>query len=346
MADTPRASSLPRFTLASFLLVIAGLAMCLGLISQLGWLGVVLVWIGAIVLVVAYRVCSREPGQRRRHLYALVALGLLPVAVWCGFLGLFFSDVIRMRPSHVTCDGRIAYLVAVFHLYALDHGDFPPAFVADSSGKPMHSWRVLILPYLNENALYRSYNMNEPWNGPNNSKLASKVPDLLRCPSDRDLGEGETSYFCIVGPGRAAAPPGGPGDPDESPTVMLVESSTAGINWLEPRDLTIEEVVRARTGDSSRRDQVLHDGGGDGYLMRSPPAFHVALDNLTTLRLRSDIDAESLRALLASGDVTTLDLGDVVAKPLVWPGVWVLTAAEVAFLTFVIIRRVRRSRLA
>ena len=42
------------------------------------------------------------------------------------------------------------------HNYHDEHGSFPPAYIADASGKPMHSWRVLILPYLDEKGLYRN----------------------------------------------------------------------------------------------------------------------------------------------------------------------------------------------
>jgi hypothetical protein len=72
------------------------------------------------------------------------------------------------------------------------------------NGKPMHSWRVLVLPYLGagEAALYGKYNFSEPWNGPNNSKLASQMPDVFRCPTQRSLAGSvptETHYFAIVG---------------------------------------------------------------------------------------------------------------------------------------------------
>src|SRR5437870_6267893 len=117
--------------------------------------------------------------------------------------------------------------------------------------------------------------MSEPWNGPNNSKLASRVPEVFRCPSDLDLGDGETSYFCVVGPGRAQTDHGlrKPGEIQEHPAVLLVESGTSHVNWLEPRDLSIEEVVRGRMGHGAQRDKSLHDGGGDGYRERSPRAF-------------------------------------------------------------------------
>src|SRR5690349_7550881 len=63
----------------------------------------------------------------------------------------------------------------------------PPPYLANGSGKPMHSWRVLLLPSMEDEALtklYEQYNFNEPWNGPHNAKLAAKCPDVFRCPSD------------------------------------------------------------------------------------------------------------------------------------------------------------------
>ena len=56
--------------------------------------------------------------------------------------------------------------------YHETYGCFPPAYVADRDGKPMHSWRVLILPFLEQRELYNAYNFAEPWDGPNNRKLA------------------------------------------------------------------------------------------------------------------------------------------------------------------------------
>ena len=56
-------------------------------------------------------------------------------------------------------------------VYEDEHGCFPPAYVADASGRPMHSWRVLILPYLDQQQLYDQYDFSEPWNGPNNQQL-------------------------------------------------------------------------------------------------------------------------------------------------------------------------------
>ena len=65
----------------------------------------------------------------------------------------------------------------------------------------MHSWRVLILPFLDQNELYGSYRFDEPWNGPNNSKLHDVIVDVFRCPEDHGRSKSnQTSYVAVVGP--------------------------------------------------------------------------------------------------------------------------------------------------
>src|SRR5690606_28292508 len=61
------------------------------------------------------------------------------------------------------CQNNLRQVVLALHGYHVDHGCFPPAYVADAAGRPMHSWRVLVLPYLEEQDLYAAYNFAEPW---------------------------------------------------------------------------------------------------------------------------------------------------------------------------------------
>jgi hypothetical protein len=68
------------------------------------------------------------------------------------------------------------------HAYLDQYGRYPPAFVSGPDGKPWHSWRVLLLPYLNEAALYEQYKFNEPWDGPHNRQLLEKMPEVYRDP--------------------------------------------------------------------------------------------------------------------------------------------------------------------
>ena len=62
----------------------------------------------------------------------------------------------------------------------------------------MHSWRVLLLPYLDETALYNAYRFDELWNGPNNRKLLRSMPALYACPSYERAKY--TSYVAVVSP--------------------------------------------------------------------------------------------------------------------------------------------------
>lgn len=54
-------------------------------------------------------------------------------------------------------------------------GRFPPAVVTDKDGKPLYSWRVLILPYIEQDAVFRAWKLDEAWDGPNNRRLSELV---------------------------------------------------------------------------------------------------------------------------------------------------------------------------
>ena len=103
------------------------------------------------------------------------------------------------------------------HEYQQKYGCFPPAFIPDENGKPKHSWRMLILPFLGKDGLYKKYRFDEPWNGPHNKELAARMPAVYRCPTYADfLGDETTSsltsYAMIVGPHAVSDGPTARGD--------------------------------------------------------------------------------------------------------------------------------------
>ena len=133
-------------------------------------------------------------------------------------------------------------------------------------GKPWHSWRVLLLPYLEERRLYDRYRFSEPWDGPHNRRLAAEFPTLriYRCPSESPDGT-SCSYFAIVGDRTMWPPDGATWNPEDAPdglskTLQLVEVSDSGVHWMEPRDLRFDAMtfrvnagqgvgIRSRHGD-------------------------------------------------------------------------------------------------
>jgi hypothetical protein len=139
-------------------------------------------------------------------------------------------------------------LAAAMLAYEADHGCFPPAYLADSDGKPMHSWRVLLLPYLGYDHVYERYNFRAPWDSPQNMAILTSMPDEYACPADPDaLSASECSYMVVVGDGTLF--PGEEGttrneitDGPEN-TIMLAQVLASGVCWLEPRDLRMSRMV-------------------------------------------------------------------------------------------------------
>lgn len=143
------------------------------------------------------------------------------------------------------CANHVRKIGLALRAYEQRYHCFPPAYVADANGHPMHSWRVLLLPYLDHIAVYRSYRFDEPWDGPHNRALAAAMPREYRCP-DGPAGSLMTNYVAIVGPrtmwpgDKPASPPDVTvGDPQ---TLLIVETHTANIHWMEPRDLQIDNL--------------------------------------------------------------------------------------------------------
>jgi hypothetical protein len=87
------------------------------------------------------------------------------------------------------------------HNYHDTHGNFPPAAVCDKNGKPMLSWRVLILPYIEQDNLYKQFKLDEPWDSEHNKKLIEKMPKVYAIPGRVTPGEYTTHYRVFVGNG-------------------------------------------------------------------------------------------------------------------------------------------------
>ncbi len=182
----------------------------------------------------------------------IVALILIVLVIggflFCAGIGIFWTrtmTAVATRPATVVpalpCSNNLKALALAMHNYHSVYNTFPPAYVADADGKPMHSWRVLLLPFLGRQDLYDRYRFDEPWDGPNNSQLISMIPTEYRCPDDILGIYDQTSYAMIVGPGFLSDGPTASSIRDivdgTSNTIMFAEAHGSGITWTEPRDL-------------------------------------------------------------------------------------------------------------
>ncbi len=214
----------------------------------------------------------RKPSRAR---YGCSAVGC--VLVLCSVFGIWRGiDLARKEAIRSRSHSPLNQLQLAFHCYHDVHGCFPPAYLVDDDGTPMHSWRVLILPHIEEEELYRVYDFEEPWNGPNNIRLADRMPTIYHCPSEPE-SDSRTNYAVIVGEDTAF--PFGKSTSYEDVedglgnTILLAEIADSDIVWLEPRDLAADQMSFRVNDDelpsisSSRRrgPMVVTAGGVTAY---------------------------------------------------------------------------------
>ncbi len=145
------------------------------------------------------------------------------------------------------CVKNMRRIADAISAYVAEHGTYPPAYSTGENGKPLHSWRVLILPYLGYRELYATIDLNSPWDSPVNSLLARQMPAEYQCPADQDLDTVETSYLGICGTGdRYFFDQDRRRLPSElkdgtALTVMITETTGMGVHWMQPTDLEATE---------------------------------------------------------------------------------------------------------
>jgi hypothetical protein len=122
------------------------------------------------------------------------------------------------------------------HNYHDAYRTFPPAQGHNSQ----LSWRVHILPFIDQAPLYDQFKHNEPWNSPHNMQLVNRMPEIYRRPGST-AAAGRTNYVGISGPGGMMENGGGKGIRDildgTSNTIMVAElEDHAAVVWTQPQD--------------------------------------------------------------------------------------------------------------
>ena len=209
------------------------------------------------------------------------------------WLGASIEDA-RLAARASTAKGPFKRIELAFHAYHDRYGCFPPAYVADEAGRPMHSWRVLLMPFLSSPQISQRYRFDEPWDSPNNRKLV----DDFACREFHFEAESPdprfTNIVVVVGegtvfPGTRSVSKGEISDGLEN-TILFTEITDSDILWSEPRDLRLEglEVQKRRTNPNS-----ISSAG-----WRQPRANRIGADGDRQFTIPFDIPARSLRALL------------------------------------------------
>ena len=185
------------------------------------------------------------------------------------------------------CANNLKQIALALLDYRSVYGHFPPASNGTLS-QPV-SWRVVILPFLEQNDLYLQIKANGAWNSANNLALVKRMPRVFHCPSDSTAGEGETSYVMITGENTIGGTPGSGGvsprqvTGEASKTILVLEVHGLKIPWTEPRDITLEELIERMRTSAGR---IGHVSG-----------FSVGTADGAVRQLSNQTDAETLRQL-------------------------------------------------
>lgn len=85
--------------------------------------------------------------------------------------------------SGMQCRALENIALALHNYAAKNHGVLPPTYTVDSAGKPLHSWRTLILPYIDYQDLYKKIDLSKSWNDPANAEVFKAHVKVYHCPS-------------------------------------------------------------------------------------------------------------------------------------------------------------------
>jgi prepilin-type processing-associated H-X9-DG protein len=195
------------------------------------------------------------------------------------------------------CTNNLKQIALAYHNYHSATNAFPAPAVVDKDGKPLLSWRVAILPYLDQQALYNKFKLDEPWDSPHNKALIKEMPMTYLCPSRKRPESGTTSYRVFVGDGAMFQ--AGQGTEiasvldGTSNTIMVVEANEA-VPWTKPDELKFDPDAKPSLY-----------GAGSPH----PGGFNAAFADGSVRFLRNTINLVVWKALItrASGEVINAD---------------------------------------
>jgi len=245
-----------------------------------------------------------KPGQSpplQRHFTNLTIITVVYVAL--SALIIPAISAAREAARRVQCSSNIKNIGFAFHNYHDEYKCFPPAYTVDENGKPLHSWRVLILPHFNikeYEELYDQIRLDEPWNSEHNRQFHDIVISVYQCPTSQRNGittrffpklddrPGACYYSVVIGdetPFPGAASTSYADITDGTSNTFLVVERPIPVCWMDPNheihyDIAAKGVNRDLFGISS-----VHPGGAN--VVFADGSVHFLSETLCPKILRS-----------------------------------------------------------
>lgn len=201
---------------------------------------------------------------RRANVSVLTLVELLVVIAIIGVVVAILLPGVRTpraNPPQTTCRNNLKQIALAVLKYSEDHGELPPAYTTDADGRPLHSWRTLILPYVDQIELYESIDFTKPWDDPVNAHAAERAINVFQCPSNTE-SDNRTTYLAVVTPESCFR--SGEGvqvseitDPAKETMMVIEVESKHAIPWMSPSDA--DEKLVLTLGEPTTRAP--HPGG-------------------------------------------------------------------------------------
>lgn len=152
-------------------------------------------------------------------------------------------DKVREAAARAVSANNLKQIAIAFHNYHGQKRAFPAHAIYSKDGKtPLLSWRVAILPYIEQEGLYKQFKLDESWDSAHNKKLIAKMPKVYESPVENKRKDGMTFYQVFSGPDTVFDGPNQmklQGITDgTSNTIMAVEAKN-GVTWTKPEDVTM-----------------------------------------------------------------------------------------------------------
>jgi hypothetical protein len=191
---------------------------------------------------------SKKTGMHTSPGHYLVVGLLAVVTLIVGFVLYRAHREHRELGLATVCRCNLCQILLALRNYQDIYGCFPPAYLTDQTGRPVHSWRVLTAGCDGGVGIdfYEAYDFAKPWDGPENIHVIDREwGDVFACPADPDaVSLNRTSYVAVIGdntfwPGQTTYSMEDL-DSDWENKILLIEIPDSDIPWMEPRDISME----------------------------------------------------------------------------------------------------------
>ncbi|MFO0959559.1 MAG: DUF1559 domain-containing protein [Isosphaeraceae bacterium] len=184
------------------------------------------------------------------------------------------------------CSRNMRQIALGLQLYHNKYGAFPPAYTVDADGQPLHSWRTLILPFIDEPFLYEDLDLTKPWDDPANARVF-ETPIGIYLGPESETPRNATTYLAITAAGGWSQP-GRPRAIEEitdgpSNTLLLIEvDDRSAVPWGAPIDADLATILNL-----GGKSKTAHPGG-----------FHAVFADGRVKFLKASLPAATRRALI------------------------------------------------